>query len=223
MVATGSSPGRGALIVFEGCDRSGKTTQTQKLFDCLVAMGRKVELWRFPERTTGVGKMIDEYLKSGNNLPDEAIHLLFSANRWETAPLLKSKLAAGVTIITDRYAFSGVAFSAAKGLDLNWCKSPDVGLPLPDCVVFCDLHPEKAAKRGGFGEERYENIDMQLKVYHQFQKLRQSDWKVVDASQSVDDMHEEIKTLALEAMDHCTSKPQQRSLWSATTTTNEMS
>lgn len=51
MVATGSPSGRGALIVFEGCDRSGKTTQTEKLYESLKAMGRKVELWRYPGNT----------------------------------------------------------------------------------------------------------------------------------------------------------------------------
>jgi thymidylate kinase len=38
--------------------------------------------------------------------------------------------------ICDRYAFSGVAFSSAKGLDLDWCMSCDRGLPAPDAVIF---------------------------------------------------------------------------------------
>jgi thymidylate kinase len=38
----------------------------------------------------------------------------------------------GCHVIVDRYAFSGVAFSAAKdGLSLEWCKQPDSGLPRP--------------------------------------------------------------------------------------------
>ena len=35
---------------------------------------------------------------------------------------MESKLRGGTTLIVDRYSFSGVAFSAAKGLDLTWCK-----------------------------------------------------------------------------------------------------
>lgn len=42
-----------------------------------------VELWRFPDRTTETGKMIDLYLQSKADIDDAAIHLLFSANRWE--------------------------------------------------------------------------------------------------------------------------------------------
>jgi len=37
------------------------------------------------DRTTAIGKMIDSYLQSKSELDDRAIHLLFSANRWECA------------------------------------------------------------------------------------------------------------------------------------------
>ena len=93
---------RGAFIVIEGLDRSGKTTQVQKLVDSLSKDGHKVKALRFPgtlchfiyvecftkaiiDRTTVIGKMINEYLTSQSELDDHVIHLLFSANRWELA------------------------------------------------------------------------------------------------------------------------------------------
>jgi dTMP kinase len=45
---------------------------------------------------------------------DEAIHLLFAANRWEMKEQILKDLKEGTTLICDRYAFSGVAYSAAK-------------------------------------------------------------------------------------------------------------
>ena len=36
--------------------------------------------------------------------------------------LMESKLLGGTTLVVDRYSYSGVAFSAAKGLDIGWCK-----------------------------------------------------------------------------------------------------
>ena len=45
--------------------------------------GVPAELWRFPDRTTAIGKMIDAYLTSQAEIDDAAVHLLFSANRWE--------------------------------------------------------------------------------------------------------------------------------------------
>jgi dTMP kinase len=98
---------RGAFIVLEGLDRSGKSTQVAKLVDRLNQTGHKARLQKFPgasrlmsrfhafrmgrrltiasDRTTAIGKMIDAYLQSQAELDDRAIHLLFSANRWECA------------------------------------------------------------------------------------------------------------------------------------------
>jgi len=100
------------------------------------------------------GKLIDAYLQQGVELSDQAVHLLFSANRWEAAAAMTDKLAKGTTVVVDRYAFSGACFTAAKGVDLEWCKAPDKGLPAPDLVLFLDLPVDKAKTRGEFGAER---------------------------------------------------------------------
>jgi dTMP kinase len=145
---------RGAFIVLEGVDRCGKTTQTGLLVKHLVVkLGLTAVAMRFPDRTTLVGNLINQYLLSKSDLDDRAIHLLFSANRWELAPKLKSTLVEqSATVVCDRYAYSGVAFSSAKESlqdDLEWCRSCDVGLPAPDAVIFLDLTQEQAEQRGG--------------------------------------------------------------------------
>ena len=106
--------GRGSLIVFEGCDRSGKTTQVRRLVERLNREGRPAKMMRFPDRTTGIGSIIHSYLTCTKELDDHAVHLLFSANRWELEQQIVNTLTEGTTLIIDRYAFSGVAFSAAK-------------------------------------------------------------------------------------------------------------
>lgn len=78
-----SSKSRGALVVLEGLDRCGKTTQSSRLVQYLEGLGHSAELWRFPDRTTSVGQMISSYLSNRSELDDRTIHLLFSANRWE--------------------------------------------------------------------------------------------------------------------------------------------
>jgi len=79
-----SSSKRGAFIVIEGLDRSGKSTQASLLYNRLqnpqdagVTTPPKVVLLKFPDRTTAIGKMIDAYLRSESELDDHAIHLLF--------------------------------------------------------------------------------------------------------------------------------------------------
>ena len=81
--SSGSNDTRGALVVLEGLDRCGKTTQSSSLHKYFEGLGHSAELWRFPNRTTSVGQMISSYLSNQSQLDDHTIHLLFSANRWE--------------------------------------------------------------------------------------------------------------------------------------------
>jgi len=190
---------RGGFIVIEGLDRSGKSTQTSLLYDRLkleygTSQPGSFHLLKFPDRTTAIGQMIDSYLRSQSDLDDRAIHLLFSANRWELASTITTLLNAGTTVVADRYAFSGVAFSASKGLSYEWCRAPDIGLPAPDLTIFLDIEPETARERGGFGEELYEKEEMQRHVREMFKRIEKESgrWEVVDAGRQKEAVHQDI-------------------------------
>ena len=86
------------FIVLEGCDRAGKSTQCQLLVDFLNSHSIPAKLYRFPstsqlstfllvlciqDRATDIGKTIGSYLSAHKQVEDHAIHLMFSANRWE--------------------------------------------------------------------------------------------------------------------------------------------
>ncbi|KAF7266588.1 uncharacterized protein LOC143206831 [Rhynchophorus ferrugineus] len=187
---------RGALIVIEGVDRSGKSTQCKKLVDTLLKNKIPAVLMNFPDRTTVIGRLINEYLTNKKcKLNDQAIHLLFSANRWENVEKMKSLLNNGTTLIVDRYSYSGIAFSSSKkDMSTEWCKAPENGLIKPDLVFLLKLSQEEAARRTGFGDERYENTEMQEKVsniYSAFAK-EEDNWQVIDASGTVDEVHNEL-------------------------------
>jgi dTMP kinase len=151
--------------------------------------------------------MISAYLANESQLDDRTIHLLFSANRWEKRGLMESKLLSGTTLVVDRYSYSGVAFSAAKGIDIEWCKAPEVGLLAPDLVIYLDVQPEKAAERGGYGGERYERIEFQKKVAGHYHSLRDSTWKVVDGSLPMETVEEQLRELATNCIQECNGKP----------------
>lgn len=77
------------------------------------------------DRESVSGKTLNQYLQNRDfKYPDEAVHLMFSANRWEMKEEILKDLAAGTTLICDRYAFSGVAYSAAKVsiFIINFCR-----------------------------------------------------------------------------------------------------
>lgn len=105
-------------------------------------------------------------------------------------------------MICDRYAFSGVAFSAAKpSLSYEWCKAPDISLPAPDAVLFLDISPEVAQQRGGYGEERYEKEEMQIRVRQIFRQIEADTlrsnshiiWSTIDASGILDEVERRIQ------------------------------
>ncbi|GAO15358.1 hypothetical protein UVI_02010230 [Ustilaginoidea virens] len=199
---------RGAFIVLEGLDRSGKTTQVKLLEQRFVEEGRAVKVMRFPDRTTPIGQIIDAYLKSNIQVEDHVIHLLFSANRWEAVDQIKSLLASGTTIICDRFYHSGIVYSAAKrnpSLPLSWARAPERGLPRPDMVLFLDLDEAAARARGGWGSEVYEKTEMQKTDVHgqeilaDLGGLQGAQWRqeeedlvVLDADGSVEEVAERV-------------------------------
>nr|CAL26368.1 CG5757 [Drosophila simulans] len=201
---------RGALIIFEGCDRSGKTTQSRLLVELLKSKGIPTLPMNFPERSSSIGQVINSYLTNSKDLPDEVIHLMFSANRWEHMNQVKQKLLEGTTLVVDRYSFSGVAYSAAKGLDFDWCYAPERGLIKPDAVFYLRAPSNDLTNRGQYGEERYEKVEFQSRVAEVFDRIcskEASYFHKFDATQSVEDLHAQIGSITEELLPKVATQP----------------
>jgi len=185
---------RGLFIVFEGIDRAGKSTQIELLKDYLKnVMKVETKVIRFPDRDIPSGKMLDEYLKNSKKLHIRASHLLFSFNRWEKREYILNEIDNGTTIISDRYAFSGIAYSLANNCEREFAYTPDKGLPRPDIVFQLDMDPEFAKKRDGFGEEIYEKDEVQVKVREKYKEFHDKQyWKIIDASKTRDEVSKSI-------------------------------
>lgn len=194
---------RGAFIVFEGIDRCGKTTQSLRLVENLNQRGKPAKHMRFPGTKVHCRSGANLF-KIGRQkqarlwmltcvVPLTLRTTLFTCCFLQTdgkpgiklfnayllcRDAMRKSLGEGTTLITDRYAYSGAAYTASKGYDLQWCKNPDVGLPRPDLVIFLDISVENAMKRGEFGQERYEKKDVQEKVRDLFHLMKEDNWKV---------------------------------------------
>jgi len=144
-------------------------------------------------------------LRGSTNQEDHSIHLLFSANRWEIAKSIQEDISNGITIIVDRYSYSGAVYSAAKAnptLSLEWAWQPEIGLPRPDLCLFLSISADEAAKRGGYGAERYENETMQTRVRELFRSLfdRQEDVAIIDAGKSLEKVSKDIQVAVSECV-----------------------
>jgi dTMP kinase len=168
---------------------------------------RKLTTCPLLDRTTPIGKLIDGYLRGQSHLDDHSIHLLFSANRWELAQDIEADIANGTNVIVDRYSYSGAVYSAAKAnpsLSLEWAWLPEIGLPKPDICLFLSITPEEAAKRGGFGGERYENETMQSRVRELFNTIfglqKKSDIQMIDAGRTFEEVSQDISRIITECI-----------------------
>lgn len=188
---------RGSFILFEGIDRCGKTTQAAGLLEHLRSAGIPAEMWRFPDRGTVIGGILDSYLKREVDLGSGEAHMLFVANRWERKRDMLSAMQEGTTIVVDRYGYSSIAYTTAKGvngLDLDWCRAMDAGLPSPDLVFYLRMSPDVSCERAGYGGERYETQCMQCEVSDVFDclLLDADNCVVIDATQPVDVIRRKI-------------------------------
>lgn len=179
---------RGSFILFEGCDRSGKTTQSKLLVKKLKSLNVNAKLMSFPDRETESGRLLDKYLSNSIEVcSNEYIHLLFALNRWEAFTKMKTLLEEGTTLVVDRYSYSGIAYSVAKGLKFDWCLNSEKGLLLPDHVFFLYVDAKTLATRKDFGQEIYDTEKFQKNVSDVFHSIcrNENNWTLIDGSLSI--------------------------------------
>ncbi|KAI9335368.1 thymidylate kinase-domain-containing protein [Zopfochytrium polystomum] len=230
---------RGALIVIEGLDRSGISTQCDIL---RRRIGERAAVWRFPDRSTPIGKMIETYLNGAVKFDERTLHQLFATNRSEAMPALQRQLLDGTTVVVDRYAYSGVAYTLSKrlpGMDLAWCKLGDSGILHPDLVVFLDLQPEiaalrvatdgkEAARTGAVGKDRPEQAEAMRSIRSAFMEVFEAEeadnaeksdgekltWVAIEARRPVEEIADRVYEHAAKCIESCMAgmRPLQR-LW----------
>jgi dTMP kinase len=188
---------KGKFVVLEGIDKSGKTTVSGLIMEHLIRKGVSSDMIiqiRYPNRDTLTGKLLDSYLKSETELCPEAVHLIFSANRWETKDYILKMKNEGKIVICDRYYHSGIVYSMTKGLKYKRAKQADYGLPEPDHIFFIDVSPEKVRKRENYGDERYEKLAFQNKIYKNYKKILKKNGNVafIDGKQNLNQIMEDI-------------------------------
>ena len=108
---------KGKLIIIEGADGAGKTTQVKLLRQKLVALKRPSYFFHFPDYQSFFGKQIKDYLDGKYGALKEVdphfTALLYSLDRQEKKEKFQNLLNNGKIIICDRYTLSGFAYQGA--------------------------------------------------------------------------------------------------------------
>lgn len=142
------------LIVLEGLDGAGKSTQLKMLCNYLEESGKKLKYLHFPRYDAPVfGELISNFLK-GEYGSNDAVHpqlvaLLFAEDRHAAAAQINSWLDEGYCVVLDRYVYSNIAFQTAKLPDREkalklreWIFDLEYNvfkIPKPDLNLFLDV------------------------------------------------------------------------------------
>jgi dTMP kinase len=188
---------RGCLLVFEGLDGSGKSTQARELARALRAAGHTL-LETFEPTDGPTGARIREMARSGQMLaPEQELGWFVEDRRVHVRDTLAPALAEGRTVVCDRYFLSTVAYQGARGLD--WRRilaESEAEFPLPDLVLLLELEPAaglaRVRERGAVIEGVFERGDFLERVAAIFTALERPYLERISAGGSVAEVHSRI-------------------------------
>ena len=178
----------------EGIDQSGKRTQTRLLADRLKRASTRVATISFPIYKSPSGRQIRSYLKGRQDYPPQALHRLYSLNRWENRELINKLVHNSDYLIADRYTPSNLAYGLSRGLSLGWLQGLDKGLPTADLVIVLDVPIVSSFERKSKNRDVHErDREFLIKVRRTYKLLAQKlGWKVVDAAGTSGEVHTAI-------------------------------
>lgn len=142
------------LIVLEGLDGAGKSTQLDLLRNLAANMGHQTEFLHFPRVETPVyGELIAGFLRGDFGGQDKVdpymVALLFAGDRADAGAMLQEWLDEGKYVFLDRYVYSNVGYQCAKMCNpekrkalKEWILDLEFeiyGIPRPDVSLFLDV------------------------------------------------------------------------------------
>ena len=182
------------IVVIEGGDQAGKLTQSILLEKALKKRKIKTKLFHFPDYTTPIGKEIRKYLDGKRKFPPQVIHCLLAANRWEKLDEILAAQEKNSVLVMNRYYHSNLIYGLANGMKQKWLENLDVGLPKADLVILLDVTQKESFHRQKTNRDKFEKNEEFLrkisKIYRTTAKKKH--WKIIDASNSKEEVHEEI-------------------------------
>lgn len=201
----------GKFIVIEGLEGAGKTTARQVIVDTLRENGITDLVYTREPGGTPLAEKLRTLIKDGidgETVTDKAEVLMLYAARIQLVDnVIKPALARGQWVIGDRHDLSSQAYQGGgRGIDRKLMESlrdTVLGDFYPDFTLYLDLPPEtglaRARSRGELDRIEQESLDFFRRTRARYLELAESDPRIVtvDASQSMDNVHQSIRTAVL--------------------------
>lgn len=190
MIKPGS---KGVLIVFEGTDGTGKSTQLQLLSRYLQDKGYPVVTTREPTEGQYGKKIRELYVNRSKYSQEEELELFLADRREHVQDFLAPALAQGKVILCDRYFLSTAAYQGARGFDPEEILEMNRFAPDPDLALLFQVPIDTGLKRITFGRgdvlndfEQKENLDQVAVI---FSTIKRPYIQPIDSTGSIDEVH----------------------------------
>lgn len=192
---------KGILIVFEGIDGSGKSTQGEILFKRLQEEDFDVVYFREPSKGKWGRKIKKKALHADSLTPEEELDLFLKDRRENVEKNLKPALKKKRVVILDRYYYSTIAYQGAKGIDGNLIRRMNEEFVVePDLVFIFDIDPQKGLERIENRKKKdrlFEREDYLVKVREIFRSFKGEKFVHIDALKSKEEISKEIQEIIL--------------------------
>ena len=187
----------GTLIVFEGLDGCGKSTQLRRAAEALGERGIEPVVTREP--TDGPwGRKIREMARSGKRVaPATELAWFFEDRREHMREIVEPAIEAGRLVLSDRSYLSTVAYQGARGLDQEKIlRESESEFLRPDLVLLFEISAReglaRVAARGGESEPVFENLEFLERVSLVFASLKVDGLERINASRSEGEIAEDV-------------------------------
>jgi dTMP kinase len=187
----------GKLIVIEGIDGTGKSTQSGLLAEHLRAQGR--EVIESHEPTNGPwGRKLRESATTGRLTIEDELEYFLKDRKQHVDELINPIVKRGGIVILDRYYFSSMAYQGYRGIDPTEIRAKnEVFAPVPDHLIILDLPVKTALERIGARDgatNEFEKKDALQFCRDLFLSLGTETFvSVIDTSKSIQQVQEEIR------------------------------
>lgn len=192
---------KGILIVFEGIDGSGKSTQAEILLERLQEEDFDAVYFREPSKGKWGRKIKKKALHSDSLSPEEELDLFQKDRRENVEKNLKPALKKKRVVILDRYYYSTIAYQGAKGIDEKMIRRMNEEFVVePDLVFIFDIDPQKGLERIENRKKKdklFEREDYLVKVREIFRSFKGEKFRHIDALKSKEEIRKEIEEIAL--------------------------
>ncbi len=200
----------GRLIVVEGADGSGRSTQIARLRDWLEGCGHATVSVGL-KRSTLVSEELDQ-AQTGNILSHTTLSLFYAtdfADQLEN--IILPGLKSGFMVLADRYIYTLMARDLARGMDEAWLKNVYGIALVPDAVFYLNVSPEQLVQRNfaknyaldywesgmdlGLSREMFDSfLKYQALMAQQFKRLQGIyGFNIVDGDRSPDEINMDLR------------------------------